>query len=154
LVLFSFDKKKPLDQISFNIMPTLATNKKARYDYQILQTYTAGLVLSGKMVKQLRLKRVNLDGRFAVFQGGNLQVIGIGNETVTENIQLMLSKKELDDIKEQIDQKGVTCILLNIHTQKRWIKAEIATVKGKKKWDKREDIKKRDIERELKREVA
>jgi SsrA-binding protein len=132
-------------------MPTFAVNKKARHDYQILQTYQVGLVLSGKMVKEFKENRINLNGKFVVWQQGQLQIIGIGNDKISENISLLVKKSEQNQIREQISQKGISCVPLSIYRNRRWLKAEIALVKGKKDWDKREDLKKRDIEREMRR---
>jgi SsrA-binding protein len=90
----------------------LLTNKKARFEYEILETFQAGLNLSGRMVSLIKNKKVNLLGKYI------------------------------------ISTKGITCIILNIKRVKRWLKAEIALVRGKKLYDKRADLKKRDLDRE------
>lgn len=133
-------------------MPLLAQNKRAAFEYTPIQKFEAGLALSGKLVKELRNHRVNLQGRFVIFQQGQLQIIGFGNDVITENVALLVNKKELHSIVEALAQKGVTCVLNKIFTSKRWIKAEIWIAKGKKNYDKREDIKKRDLDREQRRQ--
>ena len=126
----------------------IATNKKANFDYFVIESYQAGLNLSGQMTKAIRNNRVNITGKFIVAQGGQLEILGLGNEKVTENIVLLLNKKEKNEIAGRLTEKGISCVILNLKTVGRWIKAEIALVKGKKNFDKRETIKKRDLDRE------
>jgi SsrA-binding protein len=133
-------------------MAVLVINKKARFEYSILESFQAGLSLSGHMVKMVRANKVVINGMFVVYQKGQLQIIGFGNEQSRENVALLLNKKEVDEIAGQIRIKGVSCIILNIKTVGRWLKAEVAVVKGKKLHDKKEDIKKRDVDREIGRE--
>lgn len=129
-------------------MSILAKNKKANFDYHILQVFNVGLALSGKMVKLLRSRKVNLTSKFLVWQKKQLQILNLGTEEFNENIPVLLQKKELKKILQAIQQKGITCIVLEIYTKGRFIKAQIALAKGKKKWDKRETLKKRDLQRE------
>ncbi len=131
----------------------LLENRKAKYDYQVLETFMAGMSLSGQMVKLIRNKKVNLLGKYIVYQKNQLQIIGFGNQELTENIILLVTKKELKKIKSQLLIKGVSCVPLNIKIVGRWLKTEISLVKGKKKFDKRESIKKRDIDRDIARET-
>ena len=132
-------------------MPILAINRKARYDYEVLQSYQAGLVLSGKMTKAVRAKQVKPEGLFVVHQNNRLEIIGMQGDGLTENIPLLLKRKEMHEIMGKIQEKGLTCIVLNLKTIGRWIKAEIGLVRGKTKRDKRETIKKRDLDREFAR---
>jgi SsrA-binding protein len=132
-------------------MPTLAINKRANYEYLILEKYTAGLSLSGGLVKEIRTKRVNLQGIYIIFQKNQLQLIGFGNESARDNVPLLLNENELNKITKLLQIKGNTCIPVKIFTMKRWLKMEIAVVKGKKLWDKRQTIKDRDLDREEKR---
>lgn len=129
----------------------IAKNKKAVFDYEILESYQAGLSLSGFMVKEVRGKRVNLQGKYVVYQNGQLELLGFGNDKVTENVPLLLNKKEISKIAGQLSTKGISCIVLNLKQIGRWLKAEIAIVRGKKEYDKRETIKKRDLDRDQKR---
>jgi SsrA-binding protein len=129
----------------------IATNKRAKFDYTILETYQAGLSLSGAMVKLVRANKVNIQGKFIVYQKDRLEILGMGNEKMIENIPLLLSKKEINKISGRIAEKGISCIILNLKIVGRWLKADIATVKGKKEYDKRETIKKRDMDRDDRR---
>ncbi len=129
-------------------MPQILVNKKAHFEYQIIQEFRAGMSLSGGMVKMIRAKKVVLNGKFVVFQKGVLQILGLGNEEISHNIPLLLAQKEIKEIVKNLHVAGLTCIILNIHTHKRWLKAQIAIVRGKKNYDKRETIKKRDLDRE------
>ncbi len=133
-------------------MATLLINKKAQFDYKIIESYQAGLSLSGVMVKQIRGGKVVLNGLYIVENKGNLSIIGLGNELIRENIPLLLSKKEKNEILGRLSEAGLSCIPLNIKTVGRWIKSEIAIVKGKKQHDKKESIKNRDIQREVDRD--
>jgi SsrA-binding protein len=133
-------------------MAVILINKKAGFEYKILESYQAGLSLSGKMVKMIRNGKVVLSGMYVVHQKNQLQIIGFGNETVRENITLLLKQKEKDEIIGQLSQAGISCVPLNIKTVGRWLKSEIAVVKGKKLHDKKESLKKRDVDREIARE--
>ncbi len=132
----------------------LANNKKAFFDYHILESFQAGLSLSGRMVKELRQKRVQITGSYIIYQKGKLQIIGFGNDKTRENVPLLLQQREVNEIHGALKEKGVSCTVLNIKTVGRWIKAEVALVKGKKNFDKRDDIKKRDLDREEARGLA
>ena len=126
----------------------IANNKKAHFDYFVIESFQAGLNLSGQMTKAIRNNRVNIAGKFIVAQGGQLEILGLGNEKVTENVILLLNKKEKKEIMGRLTEKGISCVILNFKTVGRWIKAEVALVKGKKNYDKRETIKQRDMDRE------
>jgi SsrA-binding protein len=140
------DKKPILTKI-------LTTNKRASFDYEILEKYTAGLCLSSGMVKQIRSNRINIQGKFIVSQNGRLEILGMGNEKISENIPLLLNQRELKKIIGQLTEKGTTCIALNIKAVGRWLKCDIALAKGKKNYDKREDIKKKDMDRQERRGI-
>lgn len=130
------------------LIKVLTTNKRANFDYEILQKFTAGLSLSGAMVKQIRANRTNVQGKFIVNQNNRLEILGMGNDKIIENIPLLLNPKEYKKITGQLTEKGVTCIVLNLKSVGRWLKADIGLVRGKKNYDKREDIKKRDLDRQ------
>ncbi len=147
-------------------MPVLIENKKAYYDYEILETLEAGLVLAGHEVKSLRNKRGSLQGSRAIIRGGEAFAVGFDippyqKQNIPKNfeeqraIKLLLSKKEIEYLNAKLSQKGLTIIPLKVYTKGRKIKMEIALATGKKKFDKRDKIKKREekikIERELKR---
>jgi len=143
-------------------MPQLAQNKKARFDYEILETYEAGLVLSGQEVKSIRAGGAKLTGSFVTFHGeqARLTNASIGKYAYagnaesydpTQSRKLLLKKKELHYLRERTEEKGLTIIPLSLYTKGSKIKIEIAIVRGKKKYDKKEAIKKRDVQREMKR---
>ena len=134
-------------------MSILAYNKRANFDYYILDTYIAGLSLDSQLVKEIRARKIVLGGKFVVFQKKQLQIINLGNDKVQLNVPLLLNSREQSKIISQISEKRVTIIVTKIFSSKRWIKAEIAIVKGKKKFDKREGIKQKDIAREISRDI-
>jgi SsrA-binding protein len=135
------------------IMSVLLINKKARFEYEVLESFQAGLVLSGKMTKLIRNRKVVLQNSYIVLQKSQLQIIGFGNEELTENVTLLLNKNQKAEIISELSQKGIACVPLNIKTVGRWLKAEIALVRGKKQHDKKESLKKRDIDREISRDL-
>lgn len=135
-------------------MAVLITNKRAKFDYTVLESYQAGLALPSKLVKLVRSRKVVLEGKYIIPQKGKLILLDFGNEEIRENIQLLLNKKEIEEITSKLETKGVSCIPLNIKTVGRWLKSEIAVVKGKKAKDKRKTIKDRDLDRDLGREIS
>lgn len=138
------------------------TNRRARHDYAIKQTYEAGIVLSGPEVKSLRLGRGNLTGAFVTVKDGELWLnnatinptitnqASFGEDQKTQTRKLLVKTRELKELATAKEQ-GLTIIPLKILTKKRFIKVEIATAKGLKKYDKREKIKQRDTTRDLSR---
>jgi SsrA-binding protein len=143
-------------------MSILLENKKAYFDYEILEKFEAGLVLAGWEVKSLKNKRGNLAGSRALIRGGEAflvsldiplyQPTNIPKEAETQRtIKLLLRKKEIDYLEGKLSQKGLTMVPLKVYTKDRRIKIEIALVKGKKKFEKREKIKKRETKRQIER---
>lgn len=136
-------------------------NKQARFNYEIVETFEAGIVLMGSEVKSLRAKGVQLKDSYISFKGHEafLQNAHINeyrassyNGHAPERIRkLLLNLKEIEEISAAIKEKGLTCIPLKIYFKKNHVKVEIALAKGKKTHDKRESIKKRDVERQLRR---
>ncbi|NUN04146.1 MAG: SsrA-binding protein SmpB [Bdellovibrio sp.] len=130
-------------------------NKKARFDYTIVETYEAGLQLMGSEVKSLRAKDVQLKDSYISFRGDEafLQNAHIAeykassyNNHAPERLRkLLLNRKELDEIFGALREKGYSCVPLKIYFKEGRAKLEIALVKGKKTHDKREAIKKRDV---------
>lgn len=141
----------------------VAENKKARFDYHILETFEAGLVLQGSEVKSLRQGSVNLKDSYISFQGEEAflqkahisiyEASSYNNHDPERLRKLLLNKKELNKINGMIREKGLTCVPLKIYFKKGQAKLEIALVKGKDKGDKRESIRKRDVSREIQRSV-
>jgi len=140
----------------------LAENKKAYFNYQILEKLEAGISLIGQEVKSLKTRGVNLTGSYVVVKNEEVFWIGAAispyqpkNAPPDYNPQrsrkLLLRKQEIDYLIGKAKQKDLTLIPLRVYTKRGKIKLEFAIAKGKKKFDKREAIKKRDIEKEIKR---
>jgi len=144
---------------------SLIFNKKASFDYEIMEKFEAGIELLGHEVKSLRASHGSLDGARVLVRGGEAFLIGAtipqyqpnnahaGYQT-DRNRKLLLTKKEIADIARAEGQKGLTIIPISVYLKGRKIKVEIAIVRGKKKYDKRETIKKRDVERDVAREYS
>ena len=143
----------------------IANNKKARFDYTIIEVYEAGLSLRGSEVKSLRAGSCNLKDSYIAFKGheaylqkahiSEFKASSYNNHEPERNRKLLLHKHELEKIYANMREKGYSCVPLKIYFKSGRIKLEIALVKGKKQHDKRQDIKekasKRDIQRQLKR---
>lgn len=139
----------------------ISDNKKARFDFSIVETLEAGLALMGSEVKSLRDGSCNLKDSYIAFKGHEayLQNAHIGvykassyNNHEPERLRkLLLHAHELEQIQAAIQEKGLTCIPLKLYFKKGRVKMEIALAKGKKKGDKRESIKKREADREMAR---
>jgi SsrA-binding protein len=145
-------------------MPTLATHKKARFDYDILETIEAGLKLTGNEVKALRTSGVKLTGAFVGFRKdsaylANLHIPKYKYSTVTSefnperNRTLLLHSKQIDYLRGKSQEKGLTIVPLSVYTKGNLIKVALGVARGKKRHDKRESIKKRDIDRETRRHL-
>ena len=144
---------------------TVVSNRKAFYEYHILEKYEAGMELLGSEVKSLREGNANLKQAYVLIRKGQAWATGIhikpyshtgfeGHEAV-RNRKLLLNAKEIQKIKTKLEQKGLTAIPLRIYFNKKgWAKLEIALAKGKKTYDKRNTIKERDIKRESQREMS
>jgi len=143
-------------------MKIILENKKALFNYQILEKFKAGVVLTGQEVKSVKNGRISLRGAFVVVKGEEVFLIGASippyqpkNAPKDYNPQrsrkLLLKKSEIKHLIGKAKQKGLTMIPLKVYTERGKIKIEFAVVRGKKKVDKREEIKKREIEREIKR---
>ena len=143
-------------------MPTYSTNKKALFDYEILDTFEAGLVLTGQEVKSIRSGHISMKGSFVTFHKDepmltNVHIpkykfAGILTDYDPEHSRkLLLKKKEINKLRGKSQEKGLTIVPLSIYTKGRRIKVKIAVVKGKKKHDKRRTIKKREQDREMAR---
>ena len=139
----------------------VADNKKARFDYEIIEKYEAGLVLQGSEVKSIRAGLVNLKDSYIAFRNGEafLQKAHISeykassynNHTPERLRKLLLHRDEINRIQGRVQEKSLTCVPLKMYLKKGRIKIEIGLGKGKKHHDKRESIKKKDAKRELQR---
>jgi SsrA-binding protein len=139
----------------------ICQNKKAFHDYHVLETFEAGLVLWGSEVKSLRDGNVQLRDSYVVFKKDEIYLvrtnIGTYNASSYNNHEpererkLLMHRREIDKIIAQIKEKGLTMTALKLYFKEGKVKVELALVKGKKSHDRREDIKKRDVQRELER---
>jgi SsrA-binding protein len=139
----------------------ISDNKQARFNYEILETFEAGLALMGSEVKSLRDNGCQLKDSYVAFVGREafLQNAHIAiykpssyNNHIPERLRkLLLHEHEINKIRAAIQEKGLTCVPLKMYFKKGIAKLEIALAKGKKRGDKREDIKKRDVNREIQR---
>lgn len=136
-------------------------NKSVRHEYHILETFEAGLVLTGSEVKSIRDRSIQLKDSYIAFKGNEafLQNAHISvyksssyNNHHPERLRkILLHRVELDKIYAALREKGLTCVASKIYFKEGRVKLELALVKGKKLHDKREAIKKRDIDKQLKR---
>ena len=141
----------------------ISQNRKARHDYEIQETFEAGLVLTGPEVKSLRLGRANLKDGYARLQNGEvfLHEIHISpyensplhEQDPTRTRKLLLHRQEIKKLTGKIVEKGLTLVPLRIYFRKGKVKVELAVAKGKKLYDKREAIRKKDMERESERQI-
>jgi len=142
-------------------MPNLARNKKGLFNYEILEKKEAGLVLTGAEVKSVKNGQINLKGSYITIKGGEVFLIGAhispykpayGKQkdyTPTQDRKLLLHKKEIDRLQGKMTSEGLTIIPISVYTKSNLIKVEIGLAKGKKKYEKRETIKNRDIDRRI-----
>jgi SsrA-binding protein len=138
-----------------------AENRKAYFNYEILEKITAGIQLLGIEVKAVRAGRMTLDGAYAVVRGGEAFLIGSAIVSLQpkntpkdyderRNRKLLLTKKELEYLAGK-EKQGLTIVALSVYNMGHKIKVELGLAKGKKKSDKRESIKKRESDREIDR---
>ena len=133
-------------------------NKKARFNYKIFEKFEAGMVLSGSEVKAIKKRGLDLSHSYAKIINDEVYLVN-ANVAVdaalqkpTRSRKLLLKKKQIISIKTKIKAKRLTLIPTKVYTRGRLIKAEIALAKAKRKFEKKEAIKKRDIEREIEKE--
>ena len=141
---------------------SLIQNKKVYLNYEIQETFSAGIELFGFEVKSLRKKQGSLEGAYIIARGNEVFLIGAtippyqptntpDNYDPARNRKLLLTKKEIERLSSFEKQKGLTIVPISVYNKGIKIKIEIGVAKGKKKYDKRESIKKKDTERDLKR---
>jgi SsrA-binding protein len=147
-------------------MPNLATNKKGLADYQVLEKFEAGLVLSGAEVKSAKAGQINLKGSYITIDSSDRPwLIGAhispykpasakqSDYQPTKSRKLLLRKKEINYLRGKSHEKGLTIMPISVYTKGSLIKLEVALAKGKKQYDKRQIIKKREIDREIRRRL-
>lgn len=146
--------------LSFSLMAVYAENKKARFDYELLERFTAGLELTGPEVKSVRAGKVSLAGSFVSVRGKEAFLLGAEIQAYQPKNQpedyesararkLLLSKDEIERLGEAESTKGLTIVPISVYNKGRFIKLDLAIARGKKQFDKRQAIKKRDTERDL-----
>lgn len=136
-------------------------NRKAKFDYFIEDTYEAGIVLKGTEIKSIREGKCNLKDSYAIIRNNEVFLLNahissydkgnLFNHEETRTRKLLLNKKEILKLRTKLDVEGYTVIPLKIYFKKGLAKVLIGIAKGKKDYDKRESIKKRDIEREIRK---
>lgn len=142
-------------------MKTIAENRKARHDYFIEETYEAGIALTGTEVKSIRLGRVNLKDSYAMVKDGEVFVEHMhispyekGNRFNHDPMRarkLLLNKREIRKLIGATSQQGLTLVPLRLYFKRGYVKMELALAKGKKLYDKREDLAKKEAQRDMER---
>ncbi|MBL7141482.1 SsrA-binding protein SmpB [Patescibacteria group bacterium] len=143
-------------------MTPITTHKKAYYDYEVLRTFEAGIVLSGPEVKSIKTGRINLSGGYV-----NIDTKGVPwlinvhidpyppaaqvqkDYNPTQNRKLLLHKKEIVSLIGKLKIRGLSLVPLKVYTKRGIIKIEIGLARGKKKWDKREAIKRKEVKKRI-----
>ncbi|HLP86830.1 MAG TPA: SsrA-binding protein SmpB [Candidatus Paceibacterota bacterium] len=144
-------------------MTTYIDNRKAHFNYTIEETFEAGIELYGFEVKSIKKGSGNINSAFCIVRGGEAYIIGMNIPPYQphnvdpaynpeRNRRLLLSKKEIKKLGEKDDTKGLTLVPVSLYSKGRYIKVSVAVARGKKTFDKRETIKKRDLDREMERE--
>lgn len=136
-------------------------NRKARYDYEIVDTYESGIVLTGTEIKSIRNGDANLKDSYAIYKNGEIFLLGMhispykeGNQFNHDELRtrkLLLHKKEIWKIRDALQLDGYTLIPIKLYFNRNKAKLLLGIAKGKKLYDKRESIKKRDMEREIRK---
>ncbi len=139
----------------------VSTNKKARFEYFILETYEAGLVLKGTEIKSVRMGQISLQEAYVRTNGSEIWLVGAHiapyehasayQHDPKRDRKLLMHKKEIRRIWDDVRIKGMTIVPIRVYLKRGKAKLEIGLAKGKKQYDKRESIKKKDIEREISR---
>ncbi len=145
-------------------MKIFSENKKAYFNYEIKEKFQAGIVLNGQEVKSIRLGRIGLAGSYVIFKDGQLYLIGAKipayqpkNAGTSYNPErdrkLLLNKSEINYLIGKSSERGLTLVPIKVYTENAKIKLEFGIARGKKKYDKKESIKKREDQREIDAEL-
>ncbi len=142
---------------------TLCSNRKARHDYHVEETYEAGIALLGSEVKSIREGRANLRDSYAAFREGELFLYNCHvspyaqasrfNPNPLRPRKLLMRREEIQRLVGKVEEKGLTLVPLSLYLKGRLVKVGLALARGKKQYDRREDIKRREAEREIARAV-
>lgn len=144
-------------------MKVVATNRKARHDYSILENYEAGIVLKGTEIKSIREGKVNIADAYVSFRNEEAYVVNmhvakykqgnIYNHNETRNRKLLLRKKEIIKLFNKTTREGLTIIPLKVYIDKGLCKLEIGVAKGKKQYDKRQSLKEKDAKKRMDKNI-
>lgn len=143
-------------------MTEFIRNKKAYFNYEIQEEFEAGLELLGTEVKSIRTSQGNLDSSYIIVRGGEAFLVGAdippfqpkntsSSYERTRNRKILVTKDEIKKLSISSESKGLTIVPISLYNKNRLIKLKLAIARGKKKFDKRESIKKRDTDREMRR---
>jgi SsrA-binding protein len=148
------------EQTKKSTTPTI-DNRRARHEYEILESLEAGLALTGTEVKSIRKGGVSLSEAYARFRDGEAWLLGMhvppykegsfSNVDPNRPRKLLLHKTQIADLQSRVKEKGLTLVPLRMYFTRGIVKVQLGLARGKKLWDKREDVAKRDVERELQR---
>ena len=140
------------------------SNRRARHEYHFDETYDAGIALAGTEVKSIRAGQANLQDAYGKIEGGEVWLYNMHVNPYSHGTQwnmeprrkrkLLLHRREIDRLRGHMEQKGLALIPLSVYFQHGFAKVELGLGRGKKLYDKREDIAKKDVERELRRELS
>jgi SsrA-binding protein len=141
----------------------IATNRKARYQYHFHDTYEAGLVLMGSEIKSIRAGRVSLQEGFVLFEAGEAWLVNVHiapydpasqqNHEPRRRRKLLLHRREIDRLRSRVQEKGYTVVPVRLYLKDGRAKVEIALARGKRQYDKRQTIAKRDSKRQMERAI-
>lgn len=145
-------------------MANLISHKRAKFDYEILETFEAGIVLAGYEVKSVRKGHGKIEGAYVVVRGGEAYLVGASiSPFQSANMpkdydpehprKLLFSKKQLTELSHQGEKRGLTLVPISVYNKGRYIKVQVCVVKGKKNYDKREKIQERDVSRDILRRL-
>lgn len=140
----------------------VSDNRQARFQYEILETYETGIELVGTEVKSIRAGRVNLRDGFALVRNNEVFLHNVHisphktasqvfNHDPTRTRKLLLRRDEIRKLVGKVEQQGLTLVPLKVYLKRGWVKVDLALVRGKKLYDKREDAKRRDDQRDIQR---
>ncbi|MBI2798329.1 SsrA-binding protein SmpB [Candidatus Saccharibacteria bacterium] len=146
-------------------MKIVASNKRARYDYDIAKTVLAGLVLAGHEVKSVKSGAISLKGSFVSFRGGEAwltnahitpykHATGLKDYEPTQSRKILLHRRELNELQGLVQSGGMAVVPLSVGVERGLVKVELGAGRGKKQFDKRQQIKKHDMLRDADREVG
>jgi SsrA-binding protein len=141
----------------------IATNRKARHEYHLEDSYEAGLVLTGSEIKSIRAGRVSLREGFVLFEGGEAWLVDVHiaqydpaslqNHDPKRRRKLLLHRREIGRLQRGAREKGYTVVPTRLYLKDGWAKVEIALARGKRQYDKRQTIARRDAERQIDRAI-